>query len=72
LRAIDSAATGSGPGNAVLAATGAVNSYGGAPGQTMAAGALSTAGGNQPHDNMAPYLAVNYIISLFGIFPSPS
>ncbi len=27
-------------------------------------------GGNQPHDNMMPYLAVTYIISMFGIFPS--
>lgn len=27
-------------------------------------------GGNQPHDNMQPYLAVSYIISLYGIFPS--
>ena len=26
-------------------------------------------GGNQPHDNMQPYLAVSFIISLFGIFP---
>ena len=29
-------------------------------------------GGNQPHDNLMPYLAVNFIISLFGIYPSPS
>ena len=28
-------------------------------------------GGNQPHDNVQPYLALNYLISLFGIFPSP-
>jgi microcystin-dependent protein len=27
-------------------------------------------GGSQPHENLAPYLCVNYIISLFGIFPS--
>ena len=27
-------------------------------------------GGGQPHDNRSPYLAVNYIICLFGIFPS--
>jgi microcystin-dependent protein len=27
-------------------------------------------GGTQPHDNMQPFLAVSYIISLFGIFPS--
>jgi microcystin-dependent protein len=28
-------------------------------------------GGSQPHENMIPYLGINYIISLFGIFPSP-
>ena len=27
-------------------------------------------GGSQPHDNMQPYLCINYIISLFGVFPS--
>jgi len=30
------------------------------------------AGGSQPHENMMPYLALNFIISLFGIFPSPT
>jgi microcystin-dependent protein len=30
------------------------------------------AGGSQPHENLMPYLCVNYIISLFGIFPSPT
>jgi microcystin-dependent protein len=28
------------------------------------------AGGSQPHTNMMPYLCVNFIIALFGIFPS--
>ncbi len=36
----------------------------------MKAGAVSSVGGSQPHDNMHPFLALNYIISLFGIFPS--
>ena len=36
----------------------------------MAASSISPQGGNQPHDNMLPYLAVNYILSLFGVFPS--
>ena len=36
----------------------------------MAAQACTATGGNQPHDNMQPYLCVNFIISLFGIFPS--
>jgi microcystin-dependent protein len=38
----------------------------------MAAIAVGSAGGNQPHENMAPTLAVNYIISLFGIYPQPA
>ena len=32
--------------------------------------AVSAVGGNQPHENLQPYLCVNFIISLFGIFPS--
>jgi microcystin-dependent protein len=36
----------------------------------MNAGAMASAGGSQPHDNMLPFLAVNFVISLFGIFPS--
>ena len=31
---------------------------------------IQAAGGNQPHDNMVPFLVINFIISLFGIFPS--
>ena len=34
--------------------------------------ALTPAGGSQPHDNMHPYLAMNYIIALFGIYPQQS
>lgn len=41
-----------------------------APDTNMDPGALSPAGGSQPHDNMIPFLAVNFILSLFGIFPS--
>jgi microcystin-dependent protein len=29
-------------------------------------------GGNQPHENLMPYLVINYIISMFGVFPSPN
>jgi microcystin-dependent protein len=32
---------------------------------------LSAFGGSQPHTNMQPFLVVNYIISLYGVFPSP-
>ena len=75
LRANTALATNSAPGGALLAATGAVNSYGGGiPDQAMTSGALSPQGqGNaQPHDNMAPYGVISYIISLLGIFPSQS
>lgn len=37
---------------------------------TMNAGAVGLTGGNQPHDNMLPFLVVNFIIALFGVFPS--
>jgi microcystin-dependent protein len=36
----------------------------------MNAGAISSTGGSQPHNNFQPYLCVDFIISLFGIFPS--
>lgn len=40
------------------------------PAPAQYGGTLSFAGGNQPHNNMQPYLAVSYIICLQGIFPS--
>ena len=43
-----------------------------APSAAMDAAAIGNAGGSQPHDNMQPFLAINFIISLFGIFPSPT
>lgn len=33
---------------------------------------VSAIGGSQPHTNFQPYLCVDFIISLFGIFPSPT
>lgn len=38
----------------------------------LAPTAVVAAGGSQPHTNMPPYTAVNFIISLYGIFPSPT
>jgi microcystin-dependent protein len=40
------------------------------PASPLNANAVTPVGGSQPHDNMQPYLAISYIISLFGIFPS--
>ena len=36
----------------------------------MSASSISVIGGSQPHNNFQPYLCVDFIISLFGIFPS--
>jgi microcystin-dependent protein len=33
---------------------------------------VGSTGGSQPHTNFQPYLCVDFIISLFGIFPPPS
>jgi len=41
-----------------------------APTLVMNPAAIGSSGGSQPHDNMVPFLAVNFILSLFGIFPS--
>ncbi len=36
----------------------------------MATGAIASTGDSQPHDNMIPFITINYIISLSGVFPS--
>lgn len=41
-----------------------------APSSNMSTQAIGSAGGSQPHNNFQPYLCVDFIISLFGIFPS--
>ena len=42
------------------------------PNTTLVATSVSVTGGSQPHDNIQPSLALNFIISLFGVFPSPT
>ena len=41
------------------------------PTTNLAPSAISPVGGSQPHTNFQPYLCVNFIISLFGIYPPP-
>lgn len=41
-----------------------------APGTVTGSISVGSAGGGQPHANIQPYLAINYIIALQGIFPS--
>ena len=40
------------------------------PTDALDAGMVGPTGGSQPHENTQPFLCVNFIISLFGIFPS--
>ena len=57
----------------VLASGSSISLYRtGTPSAALASQTIAPAGGSQPHDNMQPYLCINYIISLFGIFPSPT
>lgn len=66
-------ATNPAPTNAVLGTSSLLTPYVGiAPDANMAAGAIAPAGGSQPHDNMMPFLAISFIISLYGVFPTQS
>ncbi len=42
------------------------------PASPLSPQSISAVGGSQPHTNFQPYLCVDFIISLFGIFPSPT
>ena len=73
LQASDADGDASGPANNVPAAATAFDPYESAtPTVDMSVDMLGSAGSSQPHDNMLPYLVVNFIISLFGVFPSQS
>jgi microcystin-dependent protein len=61
------------PGGNLPAESSAVSLYhSSAPTTPMAPQSISPVGGSQPHTNMQPYLCVDFIISLFGIFPNPT
>jgi microcystin-dependent protein len=61
------------PNNNLLAESSAVSFYqSGNPAAAMAPQSISPVGGSQPHTNFQPYLCVDFIISLFGLFPSPT
>jgi microcystin-dependent protein len=57
------------PNGALWASNTGQSPYSSAANVQMAPNAIEAAGGNQPHDNMSPYLTVNFIIALVGIFP---
>lgn len=51
-------------------ADGAKSNYAANPNTTMDPASVLPAGASQPHDNMSPYLTINFCIALQGIFPS--
>jgi microcystin-dependent protein len=62
---------GNAPANAVLAQSTTIKLYSTvAPGVALGTSSVTPVGGSQPHNNLQPFLCVNFIISLFGIFPS--
>ena len=65
--------TQSAPANLLLARDTGTDLYAvDAPYVNMSPQAIGPVGGSQPHTNFQPYLCVDFIISLFGLFPSPT
>jgi microcystin-dependent protein len=62
------ATSGSAAGNSW--AKSASNPYSATSNGAMSAAGLSQQGGSQPHNNMPPYLVLNFVIALQGIYPS--
>jgi len=61
----------SAPASNILANSSSIKVYtASAPNAGLHAQAITTTGGNQPHTNIQPYLAITFIISLFGVFPA--
>jgi microcystin-dependent protein len=48
----------------------AINEFNSTPDSAMNPASILPTGGSQPHENMSPYLVLNFIIALQGIFPS--
>lgn len=73
---VGSTAVGSAPGPSgnILASSSIVTPYNPieTPASLMAANSIAPTGGSQPHENTQPFLCINFIISLFGIYPSPN
>jgi microcystin-dependent protein len=73
LNCTDTLANQSGPGAHIHAqeSQGATQTYSSAnPDKSMNPASIGMAGGNHPHNNMQPYLVINFCIALEGIFPS--
>jgi microcystin-dependent protein len=62
------------PAGALLATSTSLQPYAqvSPPDANFSPNSISPVGGNQPHENCQPFLCINFIISLFGIFPRQS
>lgn len=60
------------PGNTLAKASSNIYVAGQPADTNMSPLAIGPVGGSQPHTNFQPYLCVDFIISLFGLFPSPT
>lgn len=59
------------PGGRVLAAGSGINHYTpSSPTSAMASNMVTHTGGSRSHTNLMPFLCVNFIVALFGIYPS--
>lgn len=75
MQASNNPASGTSPAGSVFGAGSevTVTAFGSdAPLTTLSPTVVTSVGGSQSHSNFQPYLCVNFIISLYGIFPSPS
>ena len=57
-------------GNSLAKTSDGTTTYGSSTTAQMAAGSVANAGGGQPHNNLKPYITLNCIIALQGIFPA--
>jgi microcystin-dependent protein len=61
---------GSPTGNYLAKTSGGTLAYGSKPDSLMASGTITSVGNGQPHENMKPFIALNCVIAVTGIFPS--
>jgi microcystin-dependent protein len=61
---------GTSPAGAIWATAQSAVAFAPAPNTTMNPAAVANTGGSQPHQNLPPYLVLNFVIALVGIFPS--
>ena len=70
LNASTDGATTDSPANAMLAKERIYQDFDPADNQDLSSLAIEHTGGNRSHENRMPYLAMNFIIALYGIYPS--